>query len=90
MADYHNIFMMFCLLMHSIVERDSVTNEVKKYYGDNTDWIGMYLPLSRLLSTNRNQNDKNGIAVILGAGGTAKAAAYTVQQLGLHPVRYVL
>ena len=33
---------------------------------------------------------KNGIAVILGAGGTAKAAAYTVQQLGLHPVRYVL
>jgi len=69
-----------------IVERDSVTNEVKKYYGDNTDWIGMYLPLSRLLSTNRNQNDKNGIAVILGAGGTAKAAAYTVQQLGLHPI----
>ncbi|GKY96068.1 hypothetical protein MPSEU_000567000 [Mayamaea pseudoterrestris] len=50
-------------------------------YGDNTDWKGIYNPLKRLLGNNvRSSCD---YALILGAGGTARAAAYVVKKLGL-------
>lgn len=46
-------------------------------YGDNTDWKGIYNPLRR-----RGVNGP-GRCLILGAGGTARAAAYVAQMLGL-------
>jgi len=49
--------------------------------GDNTDWQGMYRPLAR-----RFAGSPEGGALIVGAGGTARAAAYAVKQLGLHPI----
>ena len=49
-------------------------------YGDNTDWKGMYNPLRRLGAAGP------GRCLILGAGGTARAAAYVAQKLGLDPV----
>jgi pentafunctional AROM polypeptide len=45
--------------------------------GDNTDWKGIYTPLQRRLSST------GGYALILGGGGTARAAAYAANQLGL-------
>ena len=51
-------------------------------YGDNTDWKGIYNPLSRLLGSQRQAGDT---CLILGAGGTARAAAFVVaQKLGSH------
>eukprot|EP00594_Rhizosolenia_setigera_P016610 CAMPEP_0178968120 /NCGR_PEP_ID=MMETSP0789-20121207/18022_1 /TAXON_ID=3005 /ORGANISM="Rhizosolenia setigera, Strain CCMP 1694" /LENGTH=847 /DNA_ID=CAMNT_0020653903 /DNA_START=134 /DNA_END=2677 /DNA_ORIENTATION=- len=52
-------------------------------YGDNTDWRGIYNPLKR-----RFNGDAKGFALILGAGGTARAAAYAAQQLGLSRIYY--
>jgi pentafunctional AROM polypeptide len=48
-------------------------------YGDNTDWRGIYNPLRRILRPSANR----GYALILGAGGTARAAAYAADMLGL-------
>jgi pentafunctional AROM polypeptide len=51
--------------------------------GDNTDWIGIYNPLKARLG-----DASGGAALILGAGGTARAAAYAAAQLGLERIYY--
>lgn len=55
--------------------------------GDNTDWIGIYNPLKARLGGDAS-SIKGGAALILGAGGTARAAAYAATQLGLERVYY--
>lgn len=58
-------------------------DEVKRsIYGDNTDWKGIFNPLKRILRSD------GGYALILGAGGTARAAAYAADALGLDRVYY--
>jgi 3-dehydroquinate dehydratase type I len=62
-------------------------------YGDNTDWKGIYNPLHRLLGSSNGNNDDNVNALeyclIVGAGGTARAAAYVAaRKLGLQPLYY--
>lgn len=53
--------------------------------GDNTDWRGIYNPLNRrgCASSNSSGGEGPGAALILGAGGTARAAAYAATKLGL-------
>jgi pentafunctional AROM polypeptide len=55
-------------------------------YGDNTDWRGMFNPLDRLLGG--QVDSTKDYALILGAGGTARAAAYVAKKLGLKQVYY--
>ena len=56
-------------------------------YGDNTDWKGIFNPLNRLLGGSVDPD--RDFALILGAGGTARAAAYVVgEKLGLQSVYY--
>jgi 3-dehydroquinate dehydratase type I len=62
-------------------------------YGDNTDWLGIYNPLHRLLGSSINDDDDDNKALhyclIVGAGGTARAAAYVAAvKLGLRPLYY--
>jgi len=55
--------------------------------GDNTDWKGIYSSVKRKLSTDTSSSE-GGYALILGAGGTARAAAYAAKRLGLTPIYY--
>jgi shikimate-5-dehydrogenase/3-dehydroquinate dehydratase type I len=55
-------------------------------YGDNTDWKGIYNPLNRLLGSTVHVT--KDYALIVGAGGTARAAAYVAKKLGLKIVYY--
>ena len=48
-----------------------------KLYGDNTDWLGIGGTVSRKLSRAPK------IGLVIGAGGTARAACYTLKQLGV-------
>lgn len=52
--------------------------------GDNTDWLGIARPLAPLLAQGPAQQDdtKAGVALVVGAGGTARAALFALQQLG--------
>jgi pentafunctional AROM polypeptide len=53
--------------------------------GDNTDWKGLYNPLRRRIG----EDVKRGsYALILGGGGTARAAAYAAAKLGLDRIYY--
>jgi shikimate dehydrogenase/3-dehydroquinate dehydratase type I len=55
-------------------------------YGDNTDWRGIYNPLDRLLAG--SVDESSNYALILGAGGTARAAAYVARKLGFERIYY--
>jgi shikimate-5-dehydrogenase/3-dehydroquinate dehydratase type I len=70
-----------------IVREEFVDDDFKRIvYGDNTDWRGIYTPLNRLLGS--TVDSERDYALILGAGGTARAAAYVAKKLGLRPIYY--
>merc|ERR1719296_720639 len=72
-----------------IVKKDKRGTRV--LIGENTDWRGIYNPLKRRLG-----DDGDGVgdgthkkyALILGGGGTARAAAYAARQLGLERIYF--
>jgi pentafunctional AROM polypeptide len=55
-----------------------------KIYGTNTDWIGMKKCIEKHV---RRESSKNGVGVVLGAGGTSRAALYALQQMGIKDIR---
>jgi pentafunctional AROM polypeptide len=64
--------------VNTIVIRDG------KKIGYNTDWLGMIRPIERLMQRGSENADYSKFyGVVLGAGGTAKAACYAIKQLGL-------
>mmetsp|Transcript_18281 Transcript_18281/g.28233 ORF Transcript_18281/g.28233 Transcript_18281/m.28233 type:complete len:833 (+) Transcript_18281:128-2626(+) len=76
-----------------VVKEDIGADEIKRIvYGDNTDWQGIFNPLERKLGGGNekgiNGSDKQGFALIVGAGGTARAAAYAAEKLGLEKIYY--
>ena len=57
-------------------------------YGDNTDWKGIFNPLERKIGVRDEDEESNDYALILGGGGTARAAAYAASKLGLKRIYY--
>ncbi|OBA25633.1 Pentafunctional AroM protein [Hanseniaspora valbyensis NRRL Y-1626] len=56
-----------------------------KFRGDNTDWIGIYKSLTSAgVPTKLPEGSVSGLVV--GAGGTSRAAIYALHQLGCHKV----
>jgi pentafunctional AROM polypeptide len=68
-----------------IVKKDKIGNRV--LIGDNTDWRGIYNPLKRRMDDQAGGDSKTTrYALILGGGGTARAAAYAASKLGLERI----
>lgn len=68
--------------------RSSPTHAGKPYLvGHNTDWTGMRVVLSNAGATISppNSKDQKG-ALVIGGGGTARAAIYTLNQMGYSPI----
>lgn len=63
------------------VGHTSASGGKKWLIGYNTDWIGITRPINSLLGKQCGQ--ALGSMLIIGAGGTARAAAYAGQQLGM-------
>ena len=54
-----------------------------KLHGDNTDWLGIKNQIEARLARRAGGAKPGGrVGLICGAGGTAKAAAYALQQMG--------
>jgi pentafunctional AROM polypeptide len=69
-----------------VVEEEIKDDGTKRViYGDNTDWRGIFNPLERKIGV---QDGSEDIALILGGGGTARAAAFAATRLGLKKVYY--
>ncbi|CAG8654123.1 32639_t:CDS:1, partial [Racocetra persica] len=62
-----------------IVEVDSNGN--RKLVGDNTDWLGIFHLVKPLVSI-----DSTSSGLVIGAGGTSRAAIYTLHQLGISTI----
>eukprot|EP00804_Cyclotella_cryptica_P011537 CCRYP_019891-RA/>CCRYP_019891-RA protein AED:0.06 eAED:0.06 QI:639/1/1/1/1/1/2/129/730 len=70
-----------------VVKKDKFGTRV--LIGDNTDWRGIYNPLKRRLGDTPNGKTKfQKTALILGGGGTARAAAYAATKLGLEKIYF--
>ncbi|KAL7469857.1 hypothetical protein ACHAXS_010127 [Conticribra weissflogii] len=69
-----------------IVKKDKFGTRV--LIGDNTDWKGIFNPLKRKLGDDFKKKGPQGMALILGGGGTARAAAYAASKLGLERIYF--
>lgn len=54
--------------------------EPGKFYGDNTDWVGITSSFIRGGTPNIEKSNVNGL--VIGAGGTSRAAAFALHELG--------
>jgi pentafunctional AROM polypeptide len=85
----------------SIMDADG--KMVRKLVGMNTDWLGMKRPLLRQLRSrgipwsnedgdnvlaDSGGSRKRSIGLVVGAGGTARAACYAIKDLGLDLIVY--
>ena len=71
-----------------IVKKDKFGKRV--LIGENTDWRGIYNPLRRCLGKDAGTDEGGNAqyALILGGGGTARAAAYAASKLGLERIYF--
>jgi shikimate-5-dehydrogenase/3-dehydroquinate dehydratase type I len=78
--------------VNTLVVKDKMVEGAEKMgrviYGDNTDWKGIFNPLERKLGVQTEDEDSHDYALILGGGGTARAAAYAASKLGLKRIYY--
>lgn len=72
--------------VNTLIVKEEVGEEEfeRVIYGDNTDWRGIFNPLKRRLGSTKSGD----CVLILGAGGTARAAAYAADKLGLERLYY--
>lgn len=65
--------------------RRNMVGPIKALYGDNTDWIGLYSCINRSISP-ANAVRPATSALIIGAGGMARAAVYALERLGIQNI----
>ncbi|KAG0078477.1 3-dehydroquinate dehydratase (3-dehydroquinase) [Podila epicladia] len=54
--------------------------------GDNTDWLGIYYQIERNLSSTSIAQPQHMKGLVIGAGGTSRAALYALHRLGVQDI----
>ncbi|KAF9202742.1 3-dehydroquinate dehydratase (3-dehydroquinase) [Haplosporangium sp. Z 27] len=58
----------------------------KLLVGDNTDWLGIFYQIERNLGTTTNLQPQLMKGLVIGAGGTSRAAFYALHRLGVQDI----
>ncbi|OBZ84417.1 Pentafunctional AROM polypeptide [Choanephora cucurbitarum] len=71
--------------VNTIFVRDTIVNGEKKrqFVGENTDYLGMKHCIQSLMLDPSNPPEQG---LVIGAGGTARAALYTLQKIGIKKI----
>ncbi|KAJ3396460.1 3-dehydroquinate dehydratase (3-dehydroquinase) [Lobulomyces angularis] len=56
-------------------------------YGENTDWKGITVNFEKILENSNVSANEKRIGIVIGAGGTARAAAYSLYKLNCTEIR---
>lgn len=72
-------------LEHHALQRNR-SGSVIGWYGDNTDWLGIYECVHRNLSPRNTVRSSKTTSLIIGAGGAARAAVYALIQMGCRKI----
>jgi len=74
--------------VNTIIPTPGKVGEPARLVGENTDWLGMIHSLVNA-SYSTVSSGSPGSALVIGAGGTARAAIYALQYLGHSPIYIV-
>ena len=71
---------------HEQAVQRSRAGHVGAWYGDNTDWVGVTVCMNRNLSPRNVVQPLKTTALVIGAGGVARAAVYALMLMGCRNV----
>ncbi len=81
--------------LNTLYQQHVPGHEQPQVVGENTDWLGMARPVQAAMAVSRRaweaaansaEPPSTPLALVLGAGGTARAACFAARSLGLVPV----
>ncbi|CAG8543766.1 7219_t:CDS:2, partial [Ambispora gerdemannii] len=71
------------IIVKELDKETSASTKKRILYGENTDWLGIFFCIKRINDKNTSPIDSKSSALIIGAGGTSRAAIYAIHKLGI-------
>ncbi|KAF9424149.1 3-dehydroquinate dehydratase (3-dehydroquinase) [Podila epigama] len=72
--------------VNTVVPVEQGDGKAATLVGDNTDWLGIYYQIERNLASTSTVQPRHMKGLVIGAGGTSRAALYALHRLGVEDI----